>query len=149
MLVFILVFMTVFAMSLVYQVIKSESDKKEMQYFGMKDKGYHISVWPKDKRIGEVLEFYIAGVTHRQSIDKYNGEFTGRLVPEPDNPYDRNAIKVVASDGHHVGYVPKDMTASVRQVTTLPCKCYCFIKKNRYDDNPKYYTDCYIEITQN
>lgn len=143
---YIAVFIAVFIISLAWQIIKEDKASDEYQYFGVKDKGYHVSVWPKDKVVGDCIEFYIAGVPHRQGIDKYEGEFVGRLVPEPGNPYDRNAIKVLASDGHHVGYVPKDMTASVRQVTTLPCKCYCFIKKNRHNDNPKYYTDCYVEI---
>ena len=124
----------------------SDAPIQELQYFCIKDKGYHVSVWPKAQRIGDYLEFNIAGMSHRDNIDDYLGEFQGTMESEPANPYDPNAIKVLASDGHHVGYVPKDMTASVRQVTTLPCKCYCFIKKNRHDDNPKYYTDCYVEI---
>lgn len=34
------------------------------------------------------------------------------LVPEPDNRYDRNAVKVVIR-GEHVGYVPADLSARV------------------------------------
>lgn len=30
------------------------------------------------------------------------------LVPEPTNQYDPNAIKVMSSEGHHLGYVPKE-----------------------------------------
>ena len=35
------------------------------------------------------------------------------LVPEPDNPHDPNAIKVML-DGRHVGYVPAEECADVR-----------------------------------
>jgi len=34
------------------------------------------------------------------------------LVPEPTNPYDSAAIKVVV-DGFHIGYVPKKLTRTV------------------------------------
>lgn len=133
-----------------YFLIKSSGkyskQNKELQYFGIKDSGYSVSVWPKDKGIGECMEFNIAGVSYRKGIDKYLGEFEGRLIEEPHNPYDANAIKIVAADGHHVGYVPKDMTNEVRQLKKLPCKCFCFIGK-RYENNRSYYfTDCYIDI---
>ena len=143
---YIAVFIAVFIISLAWQIIKEDKAPDEYQYFGVKDKGYHVSVWPKDKVVGDCIEFYIAGVNHRTNISQYEGEFEGRLVAEPSNPYDKNAIKILASDGHHVGYVPKDRTDEVRKVTKLPCKCYCFIMKNRHDDTPLYYTDCYVNI---
>lgn len=37
------------------------------------------------------------------------------LVPEPDNPEDEKAIKVVV-DGVHIGYVPKSKTTRVRNI---------------------------------
>lgn len=118
----------------------------ELKYFGIKDSGYYVSVWPKDKGIGETLEFKIAGVTYRKKIDKYLGEFVGRLIEDPYNLYDPMAIKILAADGHLVGYVPKDMTSAVRGYKKLPCKCYCYIGKHR-DDNGEthYFTDCYID----
>jgi hypothetical protein len=61
-------------------------------------------------------------------------------VPEPSNPYDSNAIKILAADGHHVGYVPKDTTDEIRQNSTLPCTCYCYIGCN----GGTYFSDCYI-----
>ena len=53
-----------------------------------------------------------------------------------------NAIKVLAHDGHHLGYVPRDMTLEVRKYFVLPCACYIYIGKN---DN-KFYSDCYAII---
>ena len=119
-----------------------EPQIKEFRYFCIKDKGYHVSVWPKDYDQFDVVEFNIAGVTYREGIDKYIGEFVGVLVAEPDNPYDANAIMVLASDHHHVGYVPKDMTADVRKAATLPCPCFCYIGKN----DETYFTDCYVVL---
>ena len=115
---------------------------QELQYFCIKDKGYHVSVWPKDNRIGEVLEFTIAGMSYRDDIDEYLGEHVGTLETEPTNEYDPNAIKILAEDGHHVGYVPKDMTSEIRNSATLPCTCYFYIGEN----DGTYFSDCYIRV---
>ena len=118
----------------------SDAPVQELQYFCIKDKGYHVTVWPKDYNHFDMVRFNIAGIEYRDNINSYLGEFQGTLEAEPTNPYDKNAIKVLAPDGHHVGYVPKDMTAEVRAFTQLPCKCYCYIRNN----NGTYYTCCYI-----
>lgn len=117
---------------------------QELQYFCTKDKGYHVSVWPKDAGMQNLdyLEFEIAGMSYRENIDSYLGEHAGTLEPEPTNPYDANAIKILADDGHHVGYVPKDMTSEIRKSTTLPCTCYFYIG----DNDGTYFSDCYIKI---
>lgn len=117
---------------------------KKLQYFCVKDKGYHVSVWPKDQGMQNLdyIEFDIAGMSFRENIEKYIGEHSGTLEAEPTNPYDANAIKILAEDGHHVGYVPKDMTAEVRKHTKLPCKCFFYIGEN----DGSYYSDCYIKI---
>lgn len=73
----------------------------------------------------------IAGINHRQGIGRYIGRVECALVPEPQNEYDPNAIKVVASDRHHLGYIPSDMTDFVRSMAgdELPMRCTCFIKE--------------------
>ena len=98
-----------------------EPSVQRLQYFCIKDKGYHVSVWPKD-------------------IDEYLGESVATLEAETTNPYDPNAIKIVTHDGHHVGYVPKDMTAEMRNVANLPCPCFFYIGSK----NGTYYSDCYV-----
>jgi hypothetical protein len=118
----------------------SDAPVQNLKYFCVKDKGYHVSVWPKDQLIGDYQEFNIAGMSHRDNIDNYLGECVGTLEPEPTNEYDPNAIKVLANDGHHVGYVPMDQTQHVRNFTTLPCPCYIYIGKN----DEIYFSDCYI-----
>ena len=114
----------------------------ELQYFCIKDKGYHVTVWPKDQGMQNLdyIEFDIAGMSYRENIDEYLGEHVGTLEAEPTNPYDANAIKILAEDGHHVGYVPKDMTGAVRDFATLPCTCYFYIGNN----DGIYYSDAYI-----
>jgi hypothetical protein len=58
--------------------------------------------------------FKVAGVTFdgRQAlIAKLNGDEPVRAVPEPTNPYDKNAIAIHIAHGDevlHVGYMPKD-----------------------------------------
>ena len=117
---------------------------QELRYFCIKDKGYHVSVWPKDQGFQglDYIEFNIAGMSYRDNIDEYLGESVGVLEAESTNPYDPNAIKILAHNGHHVGYVPKDMTAEVRKVTNLPCPCFFYIGKR----NGIYFSDCYIPL---
>ena len=121
-----------------------EPKVQELQYFCLKDKGYHVSVWPKDQGMQNLdyIEFDIAGMSFRENIDDYLCEHVGTLEAEPTNPYDANAIKILAEDGHHVGYVPKDMTAEVRKHSKLPCRCYFYIGEN----DGFYFSDCYIKI---
>lgn len=118
----------------------SDAPVQELQYFCIKDKGYHVSVWPKDQNQFDIIDFSIAGMSHRDNIDDYLGEFKGTLEAEPTNPYDANAIKVLAPDGHHVGYVPKDITAEIRNETNLPYSCFCYIGCKE----GTYFSDCYI-----
>ena len=115
---------------------------QELQYFCIKDKGYHVSVWPKNQPTGGYIEFSIAGISYCGDLTDYLGEFIAILDPEPSNPYDANAIKILAPDGHHVGYVPRDFTDAVRDVRHLPCSCYAYIGEN----GGTYFSDCYIKI---
>lgn len=120
----------------------SDAPVQELQYFGIKDNGYNVSVWPEaDGYLGlDYVEFKIAGITHGEHVDEHIGEFAATLEPDPNNPYDQNAIKIVTHEGHRVGYVPKYQTQYVRDFTTLPCRCYCYIGTN----DGLYFTDCYI-----
>lgn len=91
---------------------------------------------PEKRSDGGFLSIYdnlrilkIAGINHRQGINRYIGRVECALVPEPQNEYDPNAIKVVASDRHHLGYIPSDMTDFVRSIAgeEFPMRCTCFI----------------------
>jgi hypothetical protein len=118
----------------------SDAPVQELEYFCIKDKGYHVTVWPNNISQFDIVEFNITGMSHRDNIDNYLGEFKGTLEAEPNNAYDANAIKVLAPDGHHLGYVPKDMTDEIRDNATLPCPCFCYIGEN----DGVYFSDCYI-----
>lgn len=51
-----------------------------------------------------------------ERIYRYGGITTNvELVPEPDNPYDPNAVKVIA-DNIHIGYVPAKITGPVKKI---------------------------------
>lgn len=69
----------------------------------------------------------VKGTTFRKQlkIDEYGVEITKAkgqpsvtvkvdLVPEPTNPYDKNAIRV-EYNGHHVGYVAKEDAYRLRR----------------------------------
>lgn len=98
----------------VRMVVDYDDDKepkvRRLRYFCIKYKVYHVSVWPKDQGF--------------QGLD-----------------YIEFNIAVI-THGEHIslGYVPKDMTREVRNFTSLPCKCYCYIGEN----NGIYYSCCYV-----
>ena len=127
-----------------YVVVTARSSAKipeGLRFFVVTKTHGYVNIYVNDPDYYSHIEFYIAGVQYRKNIDNYLGEFMGNLVPEPRNPHDRNAIKIVALDGHHVGYVPKNMTAEIRAARTLPCPCYCFITKHK----GQYLTSCWIK----
>lgn len=117
-----------------------------LKFFCVKDKGYHVSVWPKDQRIGEYVEFPIAGITHyKETAMNHLGESLAILAEEPDNPYDPDAIRIMTSDWQLLGYVPRDMTAEVRRYATLSCPCFIYIGYRPDEDT--FFTDAYIKCS--
>jgi len=85
----------------------------------------------------------IAGINHRSGIGKYVGRVECALVPEPENEYDHNAIKVVSEDSHHLGYIPTEQTDFVRSLTAneFPYHCTAFIDEHEDElDDHKFFT---------
>ena len=74
--------------------------------------------------------FKIAGINYRQGISRYVGRVACALVPEPDNEYDPDAIKIVAEDRHHLGYIPSGQTDTVCWLAAneFPYRCTAFIE---------------------
>lgn len=76
---------------------------------------------PKQKPNGSYTNIYntlwdfnLAGVNYRKNIRDYVGAFEGYVKPEPTNEYDPDAIAIYHSDGHHLGYIPQNMTDDIR-----------------------------------
>lgn len=58
------------------------------------------------------MDFNVAGISFRKAAAKRaceSGDRTVRIVPEPGNPHDPNALRVEIAR-QHVGYVPRNMT---------------------------------------
>ena len=122
------------------------AEVQELKFFCIKDKGYHVSVWPKDVYQPDFIEFEIAGITHHADVAmKHLGESLAILAEEPDNPYDPNAIRVMTSDWQLLGYVPRDMTDIIHEHTS-GSTCPCFIYIGYREDDDVFYTDAYINL---
>lgn len=122
------------------------AEVQELKFFCIKDKGYHVSVWPKDVYQPDFIEFEIAGITHHADVAmKHLGESMALLVAEPNNPYDPNAIRVMTSDWQLLGYVPRDMTDIIHEHTS-GSTCPCFIYIGYREDDDVFYTDAYINL---
>lgn len=122
------------------------AEVQELKFFCIKDKGYYVSVWPKDVYQPDFIEFEIAGITHHADVAmKHLGESLAILAEEPDNPYDQNAIRVMTSDWQLLGYVPRDMTEIIHE-HTCGSTCPCFIYIGYREDDDVFYTDAYINL---
>ena len=87
--------------------------------------------------------FKIAGINYRQGISRYVGRVACALVPEPENEYDPDAIKIVAEDRHHLGYIPSGQTDFVCSMTAneFPYRCTAFIEAHEDEiDGHKFFT---------
>jgi len=74
--------------------------------------GWHFtSIYP-DK----LLILSISGINYAGNLENYVGNFDGVLIPEPENEFDPNAIKVLCADRKVLGYIPKDRTQQVREL---------------------------------
>lgn len=90
----------------------------------------------------------IAGINHRQGISRYVGRVECALVPEPDNEYDPDAIKVVAEDRHHLGYIPSGQTDMVCWLAAneFPYRCTAFIEEHEDEDDGRKFFTGYVYI---
>lgn len=98
-----------------------------------------------NRKEDELTDQYMNGIHLDMMKDDDKGQSQQSTQPASDQPMhfdllDENAIKILAHDGHRVGYVPKDQTKYVRDFTSLPCPCYCYIGCN--EDH--YFSCCYI-----
>lgn len=90
----------------------------------------------------------IAGINHRQGINRYVGRVECALVPEPTNEFDPDAIKVVAEDSHHLGYIPSNQTDFVRSLTAneFPYRCTAFVHEAEDEDDGHKFFVGYVYI---
>ena len=103
--------------------------------------GTYTGPWPERRSDGAWTSIFddlrilsIAGINHRQGIVRYKGRNMAALVPEPTNEFDPNAIKVVAEDGHHLGYIHRDQTEMVRSWAHDHFPYYCVAMVLEHDD---------------
>ena len=120
--------------------------------------GTYDGPWPMKRADGGYLSLYdtlrilkVAGINHRQNIDRYTGRLDVALVPEPTNQFDPNAIKIVAEDGHHLGYIEANQTDFVRSLAldTFPYRCTCFIDEHEDEFDGHTFYIGFVYIKQN
>ena len=140
----------------VEQLIDLETETKRIQAFiqagivgdtltaDSLSSGTYTGPLPERRDDGGWLSIYdnlrilkIAGINHRQGISRYLGRVECALVPEPDNEYDPDAIKIVAEDRHHLGYISSGQTDLVCSLTAneFPYRCTAFIEEREDEDD--------------
>ena len=101
-----------------------------------------------------VYDFNIAGINYRKTseVKRCRGWFWCKLIPEPTNEFDPNAIKILHEGNIHVGYVPADCTDFVRSLVELPAMAFGeIIESEDYsDERPRifYRGVVYLELKQ-
>lgn len=86
----------------------------------------------------QLIYLPIAGINYRSGIKNCLGPAKARLIADPKNEYDPNAIKVVHESGTHIGFIPADRTDDIRDL--LPCYAMCEIEECEDDlDNRRYF----------
>ena len=90
----------------------------------------------------------IAGINRRSGIDRYIGRVECALVPEPENEYDPDAIKIISDDRHHLGYIPSGQTDFVRYMSAneFPYRCTAFIEKHQDESDGHKFFVGYVYI---
>lgn len=121
------------------------------------DAGTYDGPLPERRGDGGWLSIYdglrilsIAGINHRQQVDRYTGRNTVAIVPEPKNEFDPGALKVIAEDGHHLGYVSRDHQEMVRSWSheRWPFYCEAIIRDAHEDDGTTFYVGYLYIIKQ-
>ena len=135
-------------------MIQSKAVGDEETYQSLLDDKYD-GPWPQEWIDGGYLSLYdnlrilkIAGINYRQGINRYIGRVMCALVPEPNNEYDPDAIKIVAEDRHHLGYIPTDDTDMVRSMTggdfPYRCEAHIYEAEDEEDGHKFFYGFVYI-----
>lgn len=73
---------------------------------------YHKDTW--DDLQVEVVGGFYRSYEAKQFIKKLSNGDNVYFLPEPSNPYDRNAVMVISSTGLHIGYIKREWAEDVK-----------------------------------
>lgn len=103
------------------------------------DNGSWTSPYP------QLLALPIAGINYRTNVSKCTRPGRARLVADPKNEYDPNAIKVIHESGTHLGFIPSDRTGDISDL--IPCYAMCDITEEQDElDHARHYFRGWIYI---
>jgi hypothetical protein len=93
-------------------------------------------------------KFYIAGVKFHDLPKIINEVEEGEhftLEPEPTNPYDSNAVKILRNEVF-CGYVPKKFSAEITALIEIGTNLQCIVTK--VNPSAKPWELCEVEISE-
>lgn len=110
-------FCIILILIIVFFVIKVSSMKSVEQASISDERKSNVKISGEvayQKMVEILSDFPVSGVYYRSSdaIDRAISLQEGEeivLIPEPENSYDVNAIKVMTKDNYHIGYIPRGM----------------------------------------
>ena len=104
----------------------------EMRYEGELPKKLPDGSW--EDVYANRLRFKIAGINYREGIGDLVGKSKGYVIPDPQNEFDPNALKIVTVGNVHVGFIPKDKTEDFRQFVMNKFPADVTIYISRFED---------------
>ena len=96
------------------------------------------------------MKFFIAGLKYHD-FDKVSSKIsegdTLRLIPEPDNLYDPNAVRIETKDATMLGYVPRKFSSWISAslyINDAPSEC----KVSHIDLSAPSWNRCEVEVEE-
>lgn len=123
----------------------------------LNDNSDYRDVFVGDLPRNPIKKFHLKGLEYRRpkATKIYNSLKEGEkvlLVKEPTNPYDENAVKVYATNGEHLGYVPREKAKEIGELFhhvgyawvhhesgMYSCNFLVFLKYIEYDESSDNY----------
>lgn len=112
---------------------------------------FEVFAHPEPDAAGDyVTTFFAHGLAHRSAEERghvltLNPDEPLRLEPDPDNPADVEAVRLVTQGGVHVGFVPRYLCRDVRELTaTCPRPPHARVRHVNTDAPPQFLLLCTI-----
>lgn len=101
---------TILVLIILVIAARSTGDMKAEKYYG---KGKITGEFQFSTNLAGVSKKSQDGFKRQELLQELSTDEILYLIPEPDNPYDSNAIKVFDAAENDIGFIPKDTAKSL------------------------------------
>jgi hypothetical protein len=96
----------------------------------------------------EKINMPVKGLTYRSGLEISKARLLRvgdklHLIKEPQNPMDRNAVKVITDENYQIGYVPREKSDLISRWIDQGTRLVCFVSKTTGGSMPYIYMDVF------